>query len=241
MRAGKIVFVIVTTLCLASVVCGDWNVGDPYKMHYPQLPKSGGWDVEFGASQLGDDWKCTESGAVSDVHLWVSWMQNIVQPIGMMTVSIYSDVPAVPGTNDYFSHPGQLLWMRDFSSSQIIVKDMQSDLQGWYDPSTREYGRNDHTMWQQINITNIDKPFYQTEGTIYWLVVDFGQLPYVGWKESYNHFNDDAVWRSPTGAWQELIDPTTGTSIDLSFIITPEPTTIVILAIGGLLIRRRTM
>jgi hypothetical protein len=238
MRVGKIIFVIVTTLCLTTMVCGDWKVGEPYKMHYPQLPKSGGWDVEFGASMLGDDWKCTESGDVSDIHLWVSWMQNFVQPIGSMTVSIYSDVPAAPGSN-YFSHPGELLWQRAFSSSQIIVRPMEPDPQGWYDPSTGEYGRIDHTMWQQINLINIEKPFYQRAGTIYWLVVDFGYLPFVGWKESSEHFNDDAVWFSPTGAWQELRDPITGTSIDLSFVITPEPTTLAILALGGILIRRK--
>ncbi len=238
MRAGKILFVVVTILCLTSMIDGDLNETYPYKMHFPQLPKSGGWDVEFSASMLGDDWRCTETGAVSDVHFWVSWMKNLVQPISAISVSIYSDVPAVPGTN-YFSHPGELLWRRVFSSSQIIVRDMNPNLQGWYDPSTGEYGRNDHTLWQQINITNIDKPFYQRQGTIYWLVVDFGQLPFVGWKESDSHYNDDAVWMSPTGAWQELVDPTTGKSIDLSFVITPEPTTLAILALGGILIRRK--
>lgn len=237
MRVGKVIFVIAATLCLTTMVCGDWNEGESYKMHYPQLPKSGGWDVEFGASMLGDDWKCTESGDVRDIHLWVSWMQNRIQPIGAMTVSIYSDVPAAPGTIN-FSHPGELLWKQTFTDGQIIVRQMPLNLQGWYDPSTGEYGRNDHTMWQQINLI-IDKPFYQRAGTIYWLVVDFGNLPFIGWKESVEHFNDDAVWMSSTGAWKELRDPTTGASLDLSFVITPEPTTIAIFAAGGFFIRRR--
>ncbi|MDD5010513.1 MAG: PEP-CTERM sorting domain-containing protein [Phycisphaerae bacterium] len=234
------------TICLAaamiftisSAVNADWIPEDGHKMHYPQLPKQGGWDVEFAMSRLADDWQCTSSGAVTDIHLWVSWMENLVQPIGSITVSIYSDQPAV---GSQFSRPDEMLWTQNFLAGQFDVLDMADDLQGWYDPSCGAYGFEDHTKWQQINITDIANPLIQQEGTIYWLVVDFGQLPFVGWKESGSpHFNDDAVWWDcALETWQELRDPVTQESLDLAFVITPEPTTIITLAIGSLAFIRR--
>ena len=56
---------------------------------------------------------------------------------------------------------------------------------------------------------------------------------------------DDAVWAddpaSSITGWQELIDPQTGESLDLAFVITPEPATLAILFPGGLtlLLRRK--
>jgi len=76
-----------------------------------------------------------------------------------------------------------------------------------------------------------------------------------GWKTSTDHYEDDAVWIDvPIGlglhnsglpqqgaAWQELVDPRTGESLDLAFVITPEPGTMALLGIGGLCVfaRRR--
>lgn len=94
-----------------------------------------------------------------------------------------------------------------------------------------------------------EEAFWQEEGTIYWL--EFAvQTPHegqttskLGWKESADHWNDDAVYRDPfTEDWYELFDPVTGTSMDLAFVITPEPSSLVLLMImfaGLTFIRRR--
>ena len=77
-----------------------------------------------------------------------------------------------------------------------------------------------------------------------------------GWKTSIDHFNDDAVWCDVTsmdtdgrvqgqGPWNELRFPDghifAGDSIDLSFVIVPEPSSVAILVVGAvaLAIRRR--
>ncbi|MFA7237845.1 MAG: PEP-CTERM sorting domain-containing protein, partial [Phycisphaeraceae bacterium] len=60
--------------------------------------------------------------------------------------------------------------------------------------------------------------------------------PYTG-----NHYQDDAVFYNGT-TWQELFDPrfpTGQVSLDLAFVITPEPTSIALLTIGGLALLRR--
>jgi len=203
--------------------CGCiWEPGDLHKMHWPQRPKTGGWDIEFGGSVLADDWGCTESGPVEDIHFWISWMDNQVQSIGGFKITIYSDIPDPDRDGPAYSMPGQALWSKEFASGDFLVHDMPSDLQSWFDPSTGEYLAQDHRRWQQIDICTLDDPFIQKEGTIYWLAVDFGQLPFVGWKQSgSDHFNDDAVWLLPgTQSWNELRDPITGRSLDLSFVIT---------------------
>jgi len=55
-------------------------------------------------------------------------------------------------------------------------------------------------------------------------------------------WKDDAVWSdSPDGPWYPIEHPITGESLDLAFVITPEPGTMSLLVLGGIavLLRRR--
>ncbi len=235
---------LMMAILLTAPVLADWDPGDGHKMHYAQTPLLGGWDVEFSASSLADDWQCSATGPVDDIHFWVSWMQDLVQQIDTFTVSIYSDVPDPDGTGPAFSMPGNAEWTRTFTPGEYMIRDMPNDLQDWYDPSQSgppAWGLDDHVRWQQINIADIDQPFTQQEGVIYWLVVDFGQLPFVGWKQSgVLPFNDNAVWWDRiNGGWKELVDPITAAPLDLAFVITPEPGSVLLLLAGGVMLRRR--
>lgn len=89
----------------------DRTEGDPHKMHHPQTPKLGGWDVSFENSKLGDDFKCTLDGPLREIHFWVSLRDNTPIPSAFsFNLSIYSNVPKDPDDNLDYSHPGQLLW-----------------------------------------------------------------------------------------------------------------------------------
>jgi len=49
---------------------------------------------------------------------------------------------------------------RDFyMDGDFTVRDMNDDLQGWFDSTLSEWNQNDYTKWSQVNITNISRPF----------------------------------------------------------------------------------
>ncbi len=120
--------------------------------------------------------------------------------------------------------------------------------QGWYNPLPREVIVNDHTSYFQINIEPIVDAFYQNKGQIYWLEIKLPNdtTPNIGWKTSIEHFMDDAVYYPLGGpGYQELRYPPEdlygrgGQSIDLAFVITPEPATIALFALGLLALRKK--
>lgn len=233
----------------ASTALADWFPGDPYKMHYPQLPDPQGWDVNATYPKvLADDWQCSETGPVTDIHVWGSWEFGIPGEILSIHTSIHTNIPATP---DVGSRPGDLLWERDFLPGQFILLDpWGTGDEGWYDPNNGEFRRPDHQTFHQINIERIEDPFIQTLGEIYWLDISVtladvsGTQARWGWKTSLEHFMDDAVWSDfnavgGVDGWNELYDPETGVSLDMAFVITPAPGTIAIVGLGGLAALRR--
>ena len=240
-------------LFVSSMVMADWYPGDGHKMHYAQLPDPFGWDV-FASTNLqgpgmqkvlADDWRCSQSGPVEDIHLWGSWKYDMPGEIEGLHVSIHDDIPA--GIAGPYSMPGNLLWEWEFYPGEFTVRNYGTGDQGWYNPNTNEVRPFDHHEFHQINIENITDPFIQEVGKIYWLditVFSFDSFSEWGWKTSMDHWNDDAVWTDYYSGggydpWNELLDPMTGESLDLAFVITPEPTTVVLLGLGGLLLRKK--
>ncbi|MDH7507261.1 MAG: hypothetical protein QHH15_05705 [Candidatus Thermoplasmatota archaeon] len=199
----------------------DWEPGDDYKMHFPQMPDTTGWDVNFNDWFLADDWQCSETGPVTDIHFWISWKNDAVEEIPFFQVSIYSNNP-----QGSYSKPLQELWTRTFSIDEFVIAGPWTGDQGWLEPNG-QYFLHDHTKYYQINIKNIEKPFIQEIGTIYWLVI---QMPTfypneVGWKTSKNQFMGAAVWGFPS-QWFSITDPIGQTPINFAFVITsnvPKP------------------
>ena len=117
---------------VVSSAQADWDPGDPYKMHYPQLPdlNTTGMDVLANAPYpgattptaklLADDWQCSASGPVTDIHIWGSWLEDVLptrqqddqiidDPENVaFRLSIFSDIPA--GAAGGYSRPGEKLW-----------------------------------------------------------------------------------------------------------------------------------
>lgn len=251
------VLVAVAVLLPAAPAGADWFPGDGHKMHYPQLPDPDGWDVRISNARrdpteplqwvVADDWRCTATGPVKDIHFWVSWMQEVEDEIVNLHLSIHDDVPVGP---DGWSVPGDLLWEWDLAPWEYTIQHYGTGDQGWYDPPFDDWWRPDHTNYYQINVADIPDPFIQEEGNIYWLDVSVdlageSETGKLGWKTSLDHFNDNAVYWDLIGErWIELLDPETGAELDMAFVITPEPSSFVLaaMALTGLFIlawRRR--
>jgi len=230
------------TTFLSGSIPADWTPGDEYKMHFPQLPDPSGWDVNATIidgivpyTVLADDWLCMQTGYVTDIHFWGSWLNDLVGNISAFTVTIFSDIPANLTTIP-FSRPGGILWRQTFIQDDWVTAGPESGLQGWYDPYQGTFLEEDHIQYWQYNIENIEEPFYQEEGTIYWLSVSArvdtaNPQPYWGWKSSDYHWNDEAVYSMQNVSsvinannWINLTEPPLFKSpLDFSFVINGEP------------------
>ena len=264
----KIFLTVSCILFAGTIAMGDWDPGDPYKMHWPQLPDpdpSTSLDVATTKTRiLADDWLCSQSGQVTDIHIWGSWRGDVLpEETGMepdaglidFRLTIRADIPAANSPTDY-SMPGELLWQGSFSPSNPVglnsftVREYGQWDQGWYDSSSGSYDPADHTgVWQYNFDIDIDPEnvFLQEEGTIYWLdVMAFpgpnpSVFPRFGWKISRDHWMDNAVWADDLQweGWQELYHPETNESLDMAFVIVPEPATLSLILLGGIALAKR--
>lgn len=293
----KRILAIVTVMSVAFATAptmADWDPGDGHKMHYPQLPDltPEGMDVLAGLAFepvpqvkfLADDFRCTSTGPITDVHIWGSWLNDQFPPPpdqGTFVLGIYDDIPAGTGGLMH-SRPGNLLWDLKFKPGEYIAREYANAPEQFYDPNLNQIIGTDTVVWQYNFFIDEATALIQEEGKIYWLAVanvdpnndgmintvDLaeaqGGINRFGWKTSGSeHFNDDAVFIDndfpfgqlvddifpPQGApapglpWQEmrypLGHPFETQSIDLAFVITPEPATLALMALGTLAMLRR--
>ncbi len=242
---------------MAAPAVADWMPGDGHKMHFPQLPDPNGWDVNITADTMFDDWRCSQTGPVSDIHFWGSWQSDLASPFLWINVEIWSDMPANDPLNELgYSYPDVPLWSRMFQPSQFTERlDGMGD-QGWFDPQPADNQTvipGDHQQYWQINFQNIQDPFIQQKDEIYWLGIHAAPSDIstaFGWKTSQDHWNDDGVYwwtflvdPPPNVHWRELINPLPpNESLDLAFVITiPEPASMVLLLFGAVGIAASTL
>lgn len=202
-------------------------------------PTVNGMDVLAGptnvngfATMLADDFICTQTGPISDIHIWGSWLNDLVDKRPTFWIGIWSDVPR---SNNVPSHPGNLLWWQQFSPGQYRSSLFQTvGYESFYNPNppARLMGA-DHQIWQYDFFPQ--DPFVQ-QGTpalphTYWLSVVASNVPnkFFGWKTTRDHYNDFAVYAPallagttfppPLQPWQMLTN-LQGKGRELSFKLT---------------------
>lgn len=204
-----------------AVNCGAsscaWSPGSPAKMHFPQLPNDNGFILNATApSFVADDWECSETGMVKDIHWWGSWRSGNEGQIGSFTIYIWSDIPADPPQVPY-SHPGTVLWSKTVGIDDLEITLFETGIwEGWYDPSRDpdHIHHNNHNYHYQYDLCLEEQDwFHQDAGTIYWLaikanVTDPENYKW-GWKSTLDHFNDNAVFDATDNQnWREIFEPT---------------------------------
>jgi len=193
-------------LCKLSFYSSDFSLPDyrpkltinytksNYKMNCPQLPDldvATGMDISSRAVEpampLADNFVCTESGPITDIHVWGSWAEDLIpegtaeEPDPTFTIFINDTDPSgypQPGPN--------VLWSRIFSPGDYTVR-KYADTPGevFWDPLIppfSTYGSaHDSEVYQYNFYIDHADAFTQTTGTQYWLsiVADYGHW---GWK-----------------------------------------------------------
>jgi len=161
------VLIAASMTSMTNVAVADWEPGDGHKMHYPQLPhgpegRSVNATVSGSPCYVADDWQCSESGPVTDIHFWGHCLGS--------SCIIQSFEIRIAEKTDY--GVGQILWAGVFPISDVIVSaQIDATPLHWFNPLTGDYDDNVSGMYWQYNIENIDDPFIQVEGKEYWLII----------------------------------------------------------------------
>jgi hypothetical protein len=259
----------VTSVCLLAfnaMVLADWQPGQPAKwIQLPDLQPTG-VDVQATIPKvLADDFLCQTSGPITDIHIWGSWLADYL-PINSdglpdpslisFRLSIHADIPKTDA-NPYSTPATPDLWEQIFVPGQFTTNLYAQDLvEGWFNPNTREYlAVGDTKVWQYNFLIDAAAAFVQqgtpTNPITYWLAVEALPLFPVGvpeglfgWKTSFQHWGDDAVYSdTETAPWTPLVYPPNhsfeGQSMDLAFVITPEPATMTLLGLGLMFLKKR--
>jgi len=216
----------------------DWESGDPHKMHWAQLPdlQPTGMDVDMYSSSLADDFRCAETGPITSIHFWASFLDDVLPRKGAdsleFEINIYSNQPAdnlIP-----WSRPGQLLWSKAIAPFTYDVDEVTNNArEGWFDPVSKFYEPGNHRRAYQYSIClDNEDAFVQRLGTTYW--IEITEVPsqdttYVfGWKTTKRQlqWNDSAVWSHTTLGWLPMSYPgghdDEAQPLDLAFVITGE-------------------
>lgn len=220
---GLGILVILGLLISAPAAWSDWDEGDPHKMHYPQPPNLlTGVDVD-ATWILADDFQCTASGPIADIHIWGSFLEDD-DYYPEFTLQIWSNVPADDPENTVtYSHPGDLLWTWVTSTyTRIPYATANED---FIEPTGGGILGSDTQVWQ-FNFYP-DDPFIQEEGNIYWLSVWVGLDEGFGWKTSLANFEDAAVYQLAPDEWLLIAGER-----DMAFVITPLPPSLLLLGSG---------
>jgi len=199
------------TISLVVIVAAGSSAGQyDDKMHFPQHPDFFGPDIKTtGPPMLADDWQCSETGWIKDIHFWGGWKGQQIGTIESFLLRIYSDNPECP-PYAHRSRPDVQLWQ--FSANQFTITERETVLVvDWYDPSTGTIIEDDHYRFFEYDVyLDMENWFWQDSGTVYWLAVNAvieDSVTQWGWRTSAANWNHYARWSLDLNRWCEMYDP----------------------------------
>jgi hypothetical protein len=237
-----------------SACIGDWNnnkIDDACEAKWIQPPDVAATGIDVRDTvpiALADDFLCTETGAITRIIVWGSWLHDEYpyDPGNVIfRLMLREDIPDPDGEGPLFSMPGKILWARSYRPHAFRVEEYRKGIEeGYWDPADPEsyIFPGDTVCWMYIFDVPADEAFCQ-QGTpgkpiVYWLDVQATIPPYpgpepvvFGWKTSAKHWNDDGVWQVRSGGFETPFHelrypkghPWEGRSMDLAFALQSEP------------------
>ena len=193
-------------------------------IQYPDLTTNGMNVLATSPKILADDFLCTTNGAVTDIHIYGSWLFDNVGFITNFHISFHENLPA--GGTITYSRPGNELWSRNFVPGQFFQTFYTNSNELFFDPNQNAIIGNDSMVFRYDFLVDQCNAFVQTNGVIYWLDVQVDtQFGKFGWKTTASQCYDDAVWGdTPNPFWQPLVyppgHPLQGQSFDMAFELT---------------------
>ena len=185
-NAKTIISAVLLLTLLGGVALADWDPGDGHKMHFPQLPDPNGWDVNISIDNMWDDWQCSQSGPVEDIHFWASWKGDIgnAEPsqFNWIRAQIFADMPAGDPNNPNdpnplpYSHPysftsADILWEHYFYPGEFTMREAGTGQQGWFDPQPD----NQQTVIAvDHDLLSVIRPLCPNLAGPHWIVPDAG-------------------------------------------------------------------
>ena len=159
----------------------------------PSSPVGGGQGI-----MLADDFPCTQTGFITDIHIWASWLQDSASntiPDIPITLGFWTDVPA---SSNGPSHPGSNLWTQTFLPGGATPGHYKKVPGPWapslfWNPDPFPAGfimGNDNLVWQYNFYPDPQQSLFQQTGTAalptnYWLSVTTGtNTATFGWRTS---------------------------------------------------------
>jgi len=235
----------VVLLSFVSYTMADWDPGFP-ALYYQNPAQSDAWSViaDWEASsdtyRVADDWTAAQTSAITGISFWAGWKNDYIGQATEIYVRIFDNDTTTPG----FPKPGQCVWSCLFNTSEF-AHHYDSLAQSWYEPQSDYWLENDHDHMYQYNIPVISSPFTQQAGLTYWLMITTNvQGGDLGWNTAQSVTGSSAVyWNNNISDWSPLMTPSgcpdPQVPLDLAFVLIPEPASLLLLGLGGLILRRR--
>jgi hypothetical protein len=185
---------------------------------------------------LADDFVCTNSGPITDIHLWGSWQYD--SPLSnsiTFQLYVFDNVPTNSG--NLFSHPGtNVLWHQTFTPNNYAERVWTTNaVESFLDPGQPQILGPDTVVWYYCFYpTNLYQCGSNTAPITYWLAA-FAELPrcvtnVFGWKTTTSVQHDISVhapWggynMAPPNTWQPNYQYTNQNGpFDLAFKLTTQ-------------------
>jgi len=235
---ARTIAVAAAVLLVTGSATAHWDVGQPYKwLSDPDLTAMGiDVNATFGFI-LADNFECTQTGPITDIHLWGSWLWDVHDENVTFILSIHENLPDTLNPSDY-DLPGQVLWTKVFPPGSYTARIYAEQItEGWLDPPEQFYYPADTVCWQYNFAVEPGEAFRQlgdpTHPVIYWLDVQAypsSTAAVFGWKTRYNGPFRPAVWGQGAepypGPWSPLFYPPGHElqgPLGLAFVITGAP------------------